>query len=97
MSWQATVPARLGTVDKPGFCLRFSQSFFGAPAMWRSARHAWDALPEKYGPEVPGNPNVCRMGRPDCLRGLRGGRDPAQRAAADRPVESAQGVDRRAS
>lgn len=51
------VPPRLGTIDYPGMCLRFAQSFFGAPARHRSAWHAWQAQKHRHGPEVPW-PNV---------------------------------------
>lgn len=42
MTWQALVPPRKDTVDYPGMCLRFAQSFFGAPVMYRSAWQAWE-------------------------------------------------------
>ena len=52
-AWNALVAPRLGTTDDPGMCLRFAQSFFGAPARHRSAWHAWLAQEHRYGPEVP--------------------------------------------
>lgn len=51
--WVALVPPRKGTTDGTGWCLRFAQSFFGAPARYDSAWQAWNAVPEKYGPDVP--------------------------------------------
>lgn len=51
--WQAKVVPRLGTTDRPGMCLRFAQSFFGAPAQHRSAWHAWQAQKFRHGPEAP--------------------------------------------
>lgn len=53
MSWYAAVPPRLGTVDGAGWCLRFAQSFFGAPAMYESAWQAWLATQAKYSPSDP--------------------------------------------
>lgn len=53
MSWRALVPPRLGTTDRPGMCLQFAQSFFGAPVRHRSAWHAWLAQKLRHGPEVP--------------------------------------------
>ena len=41
MGWKALVPPRKNTVDLPGMCLRYAQSFFGAPARYASAWEAW--------------------------------------------------------
>lgn len=47
-NFKQLVPARADTVDKPGWCLRFTQSAFGAPADHRSAWHAWRATQHKH-------------------------------------------------
>lgn len=52
-SWKALVAPRLGTTDFPGMCLRFAQSFFGAPLAHRSAWHAWLATQRKHAPSDP--------------------------------------------
>lgn len=58
MSWQALVPPRPWVTDGAGFCLRYAQSFFGAPARHRSAWHAWAAAPYRHGigDPLPGVP-----------------------------------------
>ena len=40
-------------MDWPGWCLRFSQSFFGAPAHHNSATEAWYATQFRHGPDEP--------------------------------------------
>jgi hypothetical protein len=80
---RALVAPRKGTRDEAGACLRFAQSFFGAPVAHRSAWHAWLAQPRRNGPEVP-LPNVpvilwfSHWGRYDDRRGQYGDnpRDP---------------------
>lgn len=57
MTWTALVPPRLGTEDDPGMCLRFSQSFFGAPVRYRSAWEAWQNQTYRHPPSDP-LPNV---------------------------------------
>lgn len=57
MTWMALVPPRLGTEDDPGMCLRFSQSFFGAPVRYRSAWEAWQNQTYRHPPSDP-LPNV---------------------------------------
>ena len=42
MGWKALVPPRKWVIDGPGWCLRYAQSFFGAPAMYNSAWEAWE-------------------------------------------------------
>lgn len=37
--------------DYAGFCLRFTQSVYGAPARYASAKEAWDATSYKHGTE----------------------------------------------
>lgn len=56
MSWVALVPPRLGTMDATGMCLRFAQSFFGAPVRYASAWDAWNATETKYSPSDPTPP-----------------------------------------
>lgn len=53
MGWIARVPPRLGTQDGTGWCLRFAQSFFGAPVRHNSAWEAWQATQAKYAPSDP--------------------------------------------
>lgn len=58
MAWQALVAPRKGTQDGAGWCLRYAQSFFGAPVRYNSAWDAWNATQYKHGtgeglPEVP--------------------------------------------
>lgn len=50
MGWIAKVPPRLGTQDHTGMCLRFAQSFFGAPVRYASAWQAWQHVQAKYSP-----------------------------------------------
>lgn len=57
MTWTALVPPRLGTEDDPGMCLRFSQSFFGAPVRYRSAWEAWQNQTYRH-PVTDPLPNV---------------------------------------
>lgn len=45
MAWYALVPPRTWVQDATGACLRYAQSFFGAPVRHRSAWHAWAAAP----------------------------------------------------
>lgn len=52
-AYAALVSPRLGTTDGPGWCLRFAQSFFGAPARHDSAWEAWEAQEIRHGAEVP--------------------------------------------
>ncbi len=49
----ALVPPRPWVVDLPGLCLRYAQSFYGAPARHRSARDAFDATQFKHSPDEP--------------------------------------------
>lgn len=56
-TWRALVAPRKNTTDYPGWCLRFAQSFFGAPARYASAWEAWGQQKYRHGPEVP-LPNV---------------------------------------
>ena len=53
MAWKALVPPRLDTQDATGMCLRFAQSFFGAPVRYNSAWDAWQATQAKYAPSDP--------------------------------------------
>ncbi len=53
MGWKALVPPRLGTQDATGMCLRFAQSFFGAPVRYASAWEAWQHVQGKYSPSDP--------------------------------------------
>lgn len=53
MAWQALVAPRKGTRDGTGWCLRYAQSFFGAPARYNSAWDAWNATQYKHGPNEP--------------------------------------------
>ena len=57
MTWTALVPPRKNTVDLPGMCLRFAQSFFGAPVKHRSAWEAWQNQTYRHPPSDP-LPNV---------------------------------------
>lgn len=50
MAWKALVAPNLGTVDGPGWCLRFSQSVFGAPARYESAWQAWENQKIRHAP-----------------------------------------------
>lgn len=52
-AYGALVPPRPWVIEKPGLCLRYAQSFFGAPAMYRSARDAFDATKFKHAPSQP--------------------------------------------
>lgn len=47
------VAPRKGTQDGAGWCLRYAQSFFGAPVKHPSAWAAWNATVHKHGPNVP--------------------------------------------
>lgn len=60
MTWQALVPPRKGTQDYAGMCLRYAQSFFGAPVRHRSAWDAWNATQHKHGTNeaLPGVPVI---------------------------------------
>lgn len=42
MAFKQLVSPRTGTKDGLGWCLRFTQTAFGAPAWYDSAREAWD-------------------------------------------------------
>lgn len=53
MSWYAIVPPRKNTQDATGMCLRFAQSFFGAPVRYASAWEAWQHVQGKYSPSDP--------------------------------------------
>lgn len=53
MTWNALVPPRLGTQDATGMCLRFAQSFFGAPVAHPSAWVAWQHQQHRHGPAEP--------------------------------------------
>ena len=46
MAWKALVQPRKWVTDLPGMCLRYAQSFFGAPVMYQSAWEAW--LNQRY-------------------------------------------------
>lgn len=52
-TYTALVPPRPWVVDRPGLCLRYAQSFFGAPVAHRSALDAWDATVYRHGPDEP--------------------------------------------
>jgi LysM repeat protein len=49
MSWTQNVTPDTTVTDLPGWCLRFTQSVYGAPAMYNSATEAWNAATQKYG------------------------------------------------
>lgn len=51
--WNAIAPTRPWVTDDPGACLRYAQSFFGAPVKHRSAWHAWNATQHKHGVTEP--------------------------------------------
>lgn len=57
MGWKALVPPRPWVTEWTGLCLRYAQSFFGAPVAHRSAWHAWLATKHKMDKSVP-IPNV---------------------------------------
>lgn len=57
MTWQALVPPRKDTVDLPGMCLRFSQTFFGAPVAYPDAWTAWQNQQYRHDASEP-LPNV---------------------------------------
>lgn len=57
MTWQALVPPRKNTTDSPGMCLRFSQTFFGAPVRYPDAWTAWQNQENRHDASVP-LPNV---------------------------------------
>lgn len=48
MSWQALATPNLAVTDGAGWCLRFTQSVWGAPAMYESAWKAWEATQLKH-------------------------------------------------
>jgi LysM repeat protein len=49
MSWSQNVSPNLSVTDAPGWCLRFTQSVYGAPAAYSCATEAWEATGQKYG------------------------------------------------
>lgn len=51
--FKALVPPRKGTIDGVGWCLRFAQTFFGAPVAHPSAWVAWQHTKFRHGPSVP--------------------------------------------
>lgn len=46
--WTQNAAPNLDTQDNPGWCLRFAQSVYGAPAAYASATDAWNATGQKY-------------------------------------------------
>lgn len=57
MTWKALVAPRKNTVDLPGMCLRFSQTFFGAPVRYPDAWTAWENQEHRHPTSEP-LPNV---------------------------------------
>lgn len=53
MTWHPLAPIRPWVVDRPGMCLRYAQSFFGAPVAHRSAWHAFQHVEHRHGPKTP--------------------------------------------
>lgn len=53
MNHRQLVPARMGTRDGLGWCLRFTQSAFGAPVRFNSAREAWDGQQGRHPGQLP--------------------------------------------
>lgn len=53
MKWIPLVPPRKGTQDGAGWCLRYAQSFFGAPVRYNSAWEAWQHTRYRHGPGDP--------------------------------------------
>lgn len=53
MAYKQITPALLGTEDGLGWCLRFTQSAFGAPVAHPSARSAWDHQQGRHVGESP--------------------------------------------
>ena len=51
--YTALVSPRKWVTDGPGWCLRYAQSFFGAPAFNPSAWSAWNYATHKHGPNEP--------------------------------------------
>jgi LysM repeat protein len=49
MSWVQNVTPNTSVTDAPGWCLRFTQSVYGAPAAYSCATEAWQATGQKYG------------------------------------------------
>ena len=48
MSWSQNAYPNTGTLDYPGWCLRFTQSVYGSPVAYPSATAAWEATGQKY-------------------------------------------------
>lgn len=48
MSWTQNVAPNTATQDGAGFCLRFTQTVFNAPARYESAWQAWNATQYKH-------------------------------------------------
>lgn len=57
MPWKSLVSPRKDTVDDPGMCLRFAQSFFGAPVAYPDAWTAWENQQFRHSASEP-LPNV---------------------------------------
>lgn len=53
MTWKALVAPRKNTVDLPGMCLRFSQTFFGAPVRYPDAWTAWENQEHRHPASEP--------------------------------------------
>lgn len=53
MSFRQLVSPNLGVVDGAGWCLRFTQSVWGAPARYESAWYAWTATQKKHSAAEP--------------------------------------------
>lgn len=53
MIWKALVAPRKSVTDGPGWCLRFAQSFFGAPVRYDSAWEAWQHTQYRHSPSEP--------------------------------------------
>ena len=48
MTWKQLVAPRLDVVEQAGWCLRFVQNVYGAPAKYSSAHDAWLATVDKH-------------------------------------------------
>lgn len=53
MPWKSLATPRKDTVDLPGMCLRFAQSFFGAPVAYPDAWTAWENQKHRHPASEP--------------------------------------------
>lgn len=53
MAWTQNVNPNMATQDYSGWCLRFTQNVYGAPAVYDCARASWDGSSQQQGGTPP--------------------------------------------